>query len=334
MNVIDRAAPGLATLVTAHALAPHRNPYVVYLARLAPRSRRSLHYVLQRAARELSGGACDAESLPWWEMRSGEVAAYRRRLQDAGLAPKTVNIAMTGMSGVLKECWRLGLLAADDLLRTTDGLYVKDDGREPAGREITTLELRALFAACEADRSPAGARDAAIVAVMYACGLRRFEACDLRVEDYRPGTGELIVRQGKGNKWGKLWVTSTGAKLALSDWLAVRGAGDKDGPLFLRINKGGAIIEGRGISPDAVNDLLRKRQLQAEISPFASHDLRRSNITHLRRAGVDLEIRRRVARHSNVSTTARYDRGNDEEVQTALGLLTTPYEGREQNERE
>jgi site-specific recombinase XerD len=42
----------------------------------------------------------------------------------------------------------------------------------PAGRELSAGEISALLQACAKDHSPADARDAAIIALRYACGLR------------------------------------------------------------------------------------------------------------------------------------------------------------------
>nr|VXZ92803.1 Site-specific recombinase XerD [Klebsiella pneumoniae] len=48
--------------------------------------------------------------------------------------------------------------------------------RLPSGRALPPEEIRALFTVCEADRSCLGPRDAAMLAVILGCGLRRSEA--------------------------------------------------------------------------------------------------------------------------------------------------------------
>jgi integrase len=72
--------------------------------------------------------------------------------------------------------------------------------RVPKGRRLEDKELRKLFRACAADPRPTGRRDAAMLALLYGAGLRRSELVNLDVHDYRPSTGALTVRQGKGNK--------------------------------------------------------------------------------------------------------------------------------------
>jgi integrase/recombinase XerD len=84
--------------------------------------------------------------------------------------------------GVLKESWMLGLVAAEDDHRAAGVQGVKGT-RLPAGRGLAAGELRALFAAT-VDGSPSGARDTALVAVLYGGGLRREEAVALELADY------------------------------------------------------------------------------------------------------------------------------------------------------
>ena len=93
--------------------------------------------------------------------------------------------------------------------------------RLPRGRALMRRELQKLFQACAKDPSPAGRRDAALIAVLYGGGLRRSEVVALDVSDYNPETTELRVRHGKGQKARMCYVTN-GAKLALDAWIAVR----------------------------------------------------------------------------------------------------------------
>lgn len=55
----------------------------------------------------------------------------------------------------------------------------------PAGRDVSSAELRALVEACIRDQGTAGARDLAILAVLYIGGLRRSELVALEVADFR-----------------------------------------------------------------------------------------------------------------------------------------------------
>ncbi len=74
----------------------------------------------------------------------------------------------------------------EDYARATDLAPIRGETL-PAGRAITGGELSALFAACANDPTPAGYRDAALLAVLYSGGLRRAEAHALMMEHYDTG---------------------------------------------------------------------------------------------------------------------------------------------------
>jgi integrase len=95
-------------------------------------------------------------------------------------------------------------------------------------------EISALMGACGRDSSPAGIRDAALIAVLYGAGLRRSESVGLDLSDYNIETGEMAIRGAKGRK-DRLGYATNGSADALKDWLVPRG-GDR-GPLFCNINK-------------------------------------------------------------------------------------------------
>ncbi len=70
----------------------------------------------------------------------------------------------------------------------------------PAGQSIASGQLSALMDACEADPSPAGVRDAAIVGLLYTCGLRRSELVKLDLADYDRAVGSLLVKGKRGKE--------------------------------------------------------------------------------------------------------------------------------------
>lgn len=185
-------------------------------------------------------------------------------------------------------------------------------------------ELRALFGVCN-DGSVIGARDQALLAVLYGCGLRRAETVALDVTDYDNESGELKVRSGRGNKQ-RLVYASAGVKIALERWMLLRGT--IDGPLFVAVGKGkpptGGRIGNRRLVDQTVMDVLLRRAKQVGLKKTSPHDFRRTFISDLLDAGADIATVQKLAGHANVTTTARYDRRGEVAKQKAAHLLHVP----------
>jgi len=321
----DLEAPIRPLLLAAQPPAD-RHPAAVYLARLAPGSRRTMRTALNVMASMLTAGAADAETLDWSAVRYQHAQAVRSRLAEHS-KPATANKALSALRGVLREAWRLGLVSSEDYQRAADLEAVKGES-VPPGRALTAGELKALLAACSADETAAGARDAALLALLYGAGLRRSEAVALDVADYDAASGMLVVRHGKGGR-ERIAFATNGAADALADWLALRG--EEPGPLFLPVDKGGAVGSHR-LTGQAVLYILRRRALQGGVARLTPHDLRRTFISDLLDLGADISTVQRLAGHAQVTTTTRYDRRGEATKRRASELLHVPYVRRDSAE--
>jgi integrase len=235
-------------------------------------------------------------------------------------SPATANRYLSAVRGVVKEAWRLELIDRETMEKAVDVPPVRGR-REQQGRVVAREELLALFRACKADENrAAGARDAAILALLYGSGLRRSEATALTIDDldWSDCSGRLI---GKGNKERQVFLPA-GTVAALKAWLKLRGG--EHGPLITQIGKNGR-VRIHGITDQLVYHIVRKRHLQAEVDPFTPHDLRRSFISELLDEGVDLAMVARQVGHSNVQTTARYDRRDQSAQQRGVLRLDVPF---------
>lgn len=310
----------MSELILSEQLPIERNPAAVYISGLSDGGKRTMAQSLNVIAGLLTGNA-DALSCNWAALRFQHTQAVRAKLAE-NYAPSTANKMLSAMRGTIKAAWQLGQIPGNDYHLAVS---VKNISGEtvPAGRELSAGELAALIHTCEADPTPAGARDAALIAVMYACGLRRQEVVDLDLSDYEPGEGKLIVR-GKRNKQRTAYVLNGGSR-AMAAWLEVRGS--FPGPLFVPIIKGGA-IDPRQMSTQAIYNMLHKRADQAGVPNFSPHDLRRTFVSDLLDAGADITTVSKMAGHASVNTTARYDRRPETAKKNAANMLHVPYSGR------
>lgn len=296
------------------------NPAALYLARLSPSGRRTQKQALDTIAGLLSGNA-DALAYEWGKVRIQHTSAVRAMLISK-YAPATVNKMLSALRGALKQAWLLGQVDAENYHKAAS-VEAAIGETLPAGRELAPGEISALLASCESDPTNAGARDGAIIALLYSCGLRREETVTLDMEDYDPETGKLIIR-GKRRKERTAYIEN-GAALALGDWLAIRG--EEPGPLFWPINKAGK-LSTRRMTTQAVYNMLQKRAEQAGVKSFSPHDFRRTYVSDLLDKGADIALVAKMAGHANVQTTARYDRRPEAAKQRAARLLHVPYHGR------
>ncbi len=314
-KLMRRLESGLATTRGRRA---DEEPAAVYLARLAPGSRRTMRQVLEVMASVLSSGKATIETLPWASLRYQHTQAVRTALTER-YAPATANKALSALRGVLTECFRLGQMSAEDHARATDLASVKGQSA-PRGRALKTGELVALFGACDPSTAQ-GARDAALLAVLYGAGLRRAEVVAVNLSDLDTESGELRIRSGKGRKARTVYVTN-GAKDALVAWLDVRGF--DPGPLFLAVDRGDDVRPGR-ISAGAVYQILGRIQQAAKVKPFSPHDCRRSYITALLAAGNSIAVVQKLAGQASFNTTARYDRSDEDAKRKAAETLHVPF---------
>jgi len=311
----------LAAITTIPA---DQQPALVYLAGLAPGSRRTMRQALDVMAGILTAGRCDHRTLPWGALRFQHAQAVRAVLMEQ-YAAATANKMLSALRQTLRMAWRLSYLSAEEYQRVADIKPVTGENPEAAaGRALSYGEWAALFAVCAADPGAAGVRDAALMALLKVCGLRRAEIAGLQLADYDPTLGSLRV-QGKRNKTRIVPVEDTGARDALSDWLYLRGTAP--GPLFLRIRKGNRLV-AKGLTDQGIYTILNKRGAQAGTTRFTPHDLRRTFAGDLLDAGADIATVQRLMGHASANTTSGYDRRGENAKRSAVKKLHVPYQRR------
>lgn len=287
------------------------SPARAYLLSLnSHRSRQTMASFLNIVAVML--GAASLESCSWGSLRRHHVMAVTELLRDTGRATATVNTYLSALKGVAKEAWMLRLMDVESFqhIRAVRNLR---GSRLPSGRALPQGEIRALFAVCEADRSCLGARDAAMLAVILGCGLRRSEVVSLDLRDVVTQDRALRVL-GKGNK-ERLAYVPAGAWQRLQIWID-----ETPGPLFTRIRRFGDVTLNR-LTDQAVYHILQVRQGQAGITKCSPHDLRRTFATAMLDNGEDLITVKDAMGHASVTTTQQYDRRGEQRLQDARDRL-------------
>lgn len=312
----------------AHALSGHvglaaafelgtgiNHPIVLYLSQLAAGSRRTQATAIRTCVELLRGPEVRPLLVDWTKVEPAELAGLRAALAER-YAPATVNRQLAAVRGVLRACVTLRLLSRDasgdlrDLTRAVRGKRV------PRGRAVEPAELAALFGALDETTTP-GRRDAAILALLYGCGLRRAELCALDLESV---TADGLRVVGKGDVERVVPLPST-VRARLDRWIWARGilTGDRaNRALFTRGNGTGRL--------GVVAVYLRVRQLaeRAGIARLTPHDLRRSYASDLFDRGVDARTVQALMGHADLETSGRYDRRPARARAAAVEVLTVP----------
>jgi integrase/recombinase XerC len=140
-------------------------------------------------------------------------------------------------------------------------------------------------------------RDAAILEVLYGCGLRVSECVGLDLGDVE--RDEIRVRRGKGGK-DRVVPLGEKARLALDAWLPRR--------LELRPDGQALFVNGRGrrVSTRSVRRFVDRHAISAGVPKTHPHALRHSFATHLLGSGADLRSIQELLGHASIQTTARY----------------------------
>ena len=188
--------------------------------------------------------------------------------------------------------------------------FIKDDPTQllempKLSRHLPTVlsveEIDMLKSVIDLSR-PDGARNKAIIEVLYSCGLRVSELITLKISNIYAEEGFIQVF-GKGSKQRLVPISDTALHeislymLDRNSWVIKPGEED-----FLFLNQ-----RGSHLSRQAVFDLIKKCALEAEIKVVISpHTLRHSFATHLLEGGADLRVIQELLGHESILTTEIY----------------------------
>lgn len=283
------------------------SPYNVYLNSLAPSGRSAMATLLDQCS-VLLDHKDSAESYPWHQLTFEQVHLVRSQLVEAGYAVNTINMSLAGLRGVTKAAFNLGTTDANNMLRIGAVKSIKGSAVR-TGRRLSPQEVKQLLSACNSLPHPTRVtREQALLLIGVGAGLRCSEICSLTLEDIDLTSGLLRVIEGKGRKQRQIYLAKSILK-ALQKWLQHRHS--QPGPLFTSILKSGTPTH-KPLSPSGLTHALKALQTIAGTPAFTPHDMRRTFITQLLEKGIDLNTVRQLAGHSDVSTTVRYDKRDEQ----------------------
>ncbi|MCL6450999.1 MAG: site-specific tyrosine recombinase XerD [Acetobacteraceae bacterium] len=224
------------------------------------------------------------------------ILAYLRQLQREGKANSTVARRLAAIKAFYQFLVREKRLERDPTANLETPRLEK---RLP--RVLTVREVDQLLRQPDAS-SPAGARDRAMLELLYATGIRVSELVSLNLGDINLDVG-YVRCLGKGSRERVIPVGSM-AISSLRDYLSrarVKLLRVKDEPaLFLNHH-------GRRLTRQGFWKIIKKYSRTARITKdITPHTLRHSFATHLLENGADLRSVQEMLGHADISTTQIY----------------------------
>jgi len=230
------------------------------------------------------------------DISSDHVISYLSKLRRGGLSSSSVNRGIAAVRGFYKY-----LIAEKKVVENPVASIEPSKAWMRLPGTLNREEMTRLLAAPAGD-SPSSVRDAAMMELLYACGLRVSELISLTTNSINWQAGYLLVR-GKGNKERVVPVGQT-ALAALDLYVG------KIRPGFLKKRLSGTLFLNRfgsGLTRQGLWKIVKKYAalsgLGGKVHP---HTFRHSFATHLLEGGADLRSVQAMLGHADISTTQIY----------------------------
>lgn len=224
------------------------------------------------------------------------VLAFLKSRRDRGASPRTMARNVSALRGFFIFLLREGFVKTNPMARLESPRLWKT-----LPKTLNRTEAEALVKVPGGD-DPQSLRDAAILELLYATGLRASEAADLTTDRINLSAGYVRV-VGKGSKER---VTPFGARAmeALTAYI------ERGRPLLLKGRRNSHLFLnrfGRRLSRQSIWKLVKASCRRAGISEETSpHTLRHSFATHMLEGGADLRSLQLMLGHADLATTQIY----------------------------
>ena len=271
--------------------------FLLYL--VAERGRSTNYRISVQQTLERFTNWCAEHQLTPEKITEPKLAEYHRWLRkDCHLAASSCRIAMVH----LRQFFRF--LAKEKILPTNPAALLECGS---AGRPLPEIldagTINTLLQSIDPADIPYGARDRAILELLYSSGLRVTELVNLRSEQVDWEENFLRIT-GKGNKTRYVPLGGVAAK-ALRSYLQharhkLLRNGKRADTLFLS-NRGSKLTR------DRIRQIIKERALAAGIPENVyPHIMRHSFATHLLENGADLRVIQDMLGHASLDTTQIY----------------------------
>ena len=233
------------------------------------------------------------------------ISNYMSRLYELGREKSSQARALSGIKSFFNY-----LLLEEIIDSSPAELIEAPKSSRPLPDTLSTEEIDRLIGSIE-DNTTMGLRDRAILEVLYSCGLRVSELCDLKLGDLFFGEGYIRVI-GKGDKQ-RLVPMSSIARSRIQLYMDVRGKERRKEEILFLNNRGKKLT--RVMIFTIIKQAAQRAGIDKKISP---HTFRHSFATHLLEGGANIRQVQELLGHENILTTEIYTHLDDSHLRQTL----------------
>jgi integrase/recombinase XerD len=291
-----------------HEMDPLIEGYFSYLGqvrRLKPRTLVDLRCTIRKVIKGMEG-IRPGKAL--WELILEDYTLWLGKQRQAGCSAKSLAKELCHVRGLLEYAWRNGRCDRNVL----EKFELQDQDRRIPPRVLSLEEARSLVEACPS-KTAEERRKRAMILLLYGCGLRTQELCQLDLQDIHQDRQEIFVKQSKGDTQRFIPVPE-GVWTELLAYLAERKG--KRGALFHTLAKRKRIRDRDVL--DCVSEAVQRAGLLGTVTP---RTLRHTFATHLMDAGVDIAVISVLMGHRSPSETGVYLHALPGKKERAVGSL-------------
>ena len=239
-------------------------------------------------------GDIDLQNLS--DVKSTHVRDYIRVLNDGGMAPASISRIISS----IRTYYRF--LSSENILNENPVLLINNPKLPKKLPDVLSEKEISFIINAIQETSQFYQRDKAIIEMLYSCGIRVTELCNLEMSNLFIDE-DLIRVMGKGNK-ERLLPLGVRSKKYVSDYIkhSRNSHIKKSGSSFLFVSRNGNQLT-RAMINIILNKWTQVSGLKKSVSP---HKLRHSFATHLLEGGADLRFVQALLGHSDISTTQIY----------------------------
>jgi len=230
------------------------------------------------------------------DVKSTHIRDYIRILSDGGMAPASISRIISS----IRTYYRF--LSSENILDENPVLLINNPKLPKKLPDVLSEKEISLIINAIQESSQFYQRDKAIIELLYSCGIRVTELCNLEMSNLFIDE-DLIRVMGKGNK-ERLLPLGVRSKKYLDDYIkhSRNSHIKKSGSSFVFVSRNGNQLT-RAMINIILNKWTQVSGLKKSVSP---HKLRHSFATHLLEGGADLRFVQALLGHSDISTTQIY----------------------------